>query len=372
MEWIAAAEIERAIAGVSGIRMAAREVTFETECPEPAVVALKTVDDVFIQAGEITGVGHTKADLQPLAARLARLDWAPAALAVAAVRDLPASPRFDVVASLEGRRTYNRFDVENSTGRLLQSRLGGTHLPRTDNARPVDPDLTVRLFLRGSRAVAALRLGPRPLHRRSYKEDAGPGTLHPPVAAMLAMLTNPTAGEAVADPFCGDGTVAIEAALLRTGADISASDIDPARVEHARRNAERAGVEIQCSIADAGDITWDAGSVDVVVTNPPWNVSVSGSGELHQSLDPFWSRLLNAFTAHGRLCVLADADLKVPARIERFGYLVPFRAQIRLAGRISEVVLARPATANRLQLPADLARWRDRARRDGVVTEAGW
>lgn len=372
LEWISAAEIERDIAGAAMITMAAREVSFETERPEPAAARLKTVDDLFIQVGEVGGVGHTKADLSPLATQLARLEWRSSIPAVTALRELPEALRFDVVASLEGRRTYNRFDVENGTGRLLQDPLGGTHLPRTDSVRPKDPDLTVRLFLRGSTAVAALRLGQRPLHRRGYKEEAGPGTLHPPVAAMLAMLADLAADQTMIDPFCGDGTIAIEAALLGTGADVSASDIDATRVGNARRNAERAGVRVRFSVTDAGKAAWAPGSVDAVVTNPPWNVAVSGSGELRRSLDPFWARLSDAFTAQGRICALGDAELQIPARIASLGHVVTMSTQIRLAGRISEVVLAHPAAAEPFHLPANLARWRARARRAGIVTEAGW
>ena len=160
------------------------------------------------------GVGRTK-DVPPLLARaVAGLDWEAALAELAAVRAVAPEPRIDVVASLDGRRNYNRFAVENAVGNELARRLRGPYLARTPAGRePGEPDLTVRVFLQGEEAAVALATGSSPLHRRAYKADAGAGTLHPPLAAALAHVSGLRGGDVVADPFCGDGTIAIEAAL---------------------------------------------------------------------------------------------------------------------------------------------------------------
>ena len=113
-----------------------------------------------------------------MARRIAELDWHTALGHVGKLRQLPDRPLFDVVASLDGRRTFNRYDLENATGAALAPILRGRHLARTGTARPDgDSDLTVRLFVHGPDAAVALRLADRPLHRRPWKLDTGPGTL---------------------------------------------------------------------------------------------------------------------------------------------------------------------------------------------------
>src|SRR5213080_4784960 len=241
IEWVCAEEIARTLPA-GDVRLARREVTFRLPSVDDRLHALRTVDDVFVRVGELGDVGTTKDALPVLARRLAALDWSAAAPGAVPGR------RFDVVASIEGRRTYNRYAVEAAAGAALAPVLGATFVARTDAGSAGESDVTVRLFLRGPVAVAALRLGARPLHRRAYKQDTGPGTLHPPLAAALARLAAPAGGEHVLDPFCGDGTLAIEAALAYPDARVTGTDIDPARVANARANAQRAGVAVEFAV----------------------------------------------------------------------------------------------------------------------------
>jgi tRNA (guanine6-N2)-methyltransferase len=342
------------------------------------VPSLRTVDDAFLVVGTVPEVGATRTAPPEAARGAARLDWAAALDRLRRLRQLPAPavPRFDVVASLEGRHNYNRFTVENAIGAALAPVLGGAYLSRTADGRTADgrgadgqdagqPDLTVRVFVRGGTATVALRVADRPLHRRGYKQDTGPGTLHPPVAAALARLADPAPGATVADPFCGDGTIAIETALSYPDTRLFASDIDPVRLANAERNCERAGVDVTLSQQDAGQL--GASGLDAVLTNPPWNLAVEARGVLHSSLDPFWRRLPELLAPTGRLCLLADVELDAPGTLRRLGYRVALATQIRLAGRVLHVIRCGPGS-----LPAGLARWRGKALTAGVVTETGF
>jgi len=379
IEWVCAEEIARTLPA-GDVRLARREVTFRLPSVDDRLHALRTVDDVFVRVGEVGDVDTTKDALPVLARRLAALDWSAADPGAVPGRSVavPGRPaaepgavpgrRFDVVASIEGRRTYNRYAVEAAAGAALAPVLGATFVARTD-ARPAgESDLTVRLFLRGPVAIAALRLAARPLHRRAYKQDTGPGTLHPPLAAALARLAAPAGGERVLDPFCGDGTLAIEAALAYPDARVTGTDIDPARVANARANAQRAGVAVEFAVADAGGDARpadtradDTRTADVVLTNPPWNLAVDAAGTLAGSLDRFWR------TVPGRLCAVTDADLAVPEALRRLGFTTALTTRVRLAGRVSDVVLAAPPGHPAPALPPGLAAWREQAVRAGVV-----
>jgi tRNA (guanine6-N2)-methyltransferase len=373
LEWLTAGEVSDAPLEAGGLAMSNREVTFTVPDLTPALLRLRTVDDVFAEVGRVPGVGPARGALPLAARRTADLDWTGALGRLAAIRALAARPKLDVVASVAGKHNYNRFAVENAVGESLARRLNGSYLVRTSTGRQAgDPDLVVRVFVRDTEAVVAVQVGAQPLHRRRYKQEAGAGTLHPPVAAMLARLAAPAAGAAVADPFCGDGTIAVEAALACPGIQMLASDIDPARLGSARRNAARAGVGLPLCWADAAQLPWAGHSVAAVITNPPWNIAVEALGLLRGSLGGFWRQVPSLLTADGRLCLITDARLDAPRQLKRLGYQFALLTQVRLAGRVSHVLLCAPPEHSAPVLPDRLAGWRRRALAGGVVTDAGF
>ena len=146
------------------------------------------------------------------------------------------------------------------------------------------------------------------LHKRGYRPAHVAAPLRETLASAMVDLAHYRGRGDFCDPFCGSGTIAIEAALAARGRApglnrafsaekwrcfdpriwqeareeararefdgdyrIYASDIDPEAVEIAKKNARRAGVDdiIEFSVADAAkfDRRTDDG---VIVTNPPY------------------------------------------------------------------------------------------------------
>ncbi len=147
-----------------------------------------------------------------------------------------------------------------------------------------------------------------PLFKRGYRPGHVAAPLRETLAAAMVGFARYRGRDALWDPFCGSGTIPIEAALMarnrapglaRTFAaqawglvpaavwdrekeqarsleyhgdyHIFASDIDPKAVALARENARRAGVgvDITFSVADARSMPapWEKG---VIVCNPPY------------------------------------------------------------------------------------------------------
>jgi tRNA (guanine6-N2)-methyltransferase len=365
LEWVGADEIASRWPSATSVRLARREVVFELSSVDAGLLDLRTVDDLFVRVGGLDEVATTREGLRGLGRRVAALPFD--------TDGPPPGPRVDVVASVEGRRTYSRFEVEQAVGPAVAARLGGSYLTRAADGRaPGDPDVSVRLFLRGTALTVATRLGPRPRHRRPYKQDTGAGTLHPPVAAALARLACPADGAVVLDPFCGDGTIAIETAMAYPRTRALGSDLDPLRLGNAAANAARAGVRPAFVRADAGRLPVRPGSMGAVVTNPPWSLAVDAGGRLDASLEEFWVRLGEPLAADGRVCLVADEGLDAPGTARRLGWPVGLAARNRLAGRVSHVVLCGVPGGAAPRLDAGLARWRERAIADGVVTDTGF
>lgn len=79
-----------------------------------------------------------------------------------------------------------------------------------------DPDVRVVLHLHGTSATIALDLA-GPLHKRGYRVKTVPAPLNETLAAGILLLAGYDGTAAFADPFCGSGTLCIEAALIASG-----------------------------------------------------------------------------------------------------------------------------------------------------------
>lgn len=181
------------------------------------------------------------------------------------------------------------------------------------------------------------------LHKRGYRPASGAAPLRETLAAAIAMTARPREDTLLWDPFCGSGTIAIEAAMIATrrapGLDRSfageafarlpeplwreareaaraqiltdshfeayASDIDEDILDLTYENALRAGVENHLNIfqADARDIK-RLDRRGTVICNPPYGERMGERQEIQElyrqmgkafrSLDPWQIYILTS------------------------------------------------------------------------------
>lgn len=160
------------------------------------------------------------------------------------------------------------------------------------------------------------------LHKRGYRPDAGAAPLRETLAAAIALTARPKDDVLLWDPFCGSGTIAIEAAMIarriapglkrsfaaerfpRINAEMWesarqearsfeikessfeawASDIDEEILDVAYENALRAGVEENIKIfsADARDIKKPEERRGTIICNPPYGERMGEMREIEQ------------------------------------------------------------------------------------------
>jgi hypothetical protein len=123
---------------------------------------------------------------------------------------------------------------------------------------------------------------------------------------------------------------------------------------------------------DAGQLDLSDQSVDALATNPPWNLAVEAAGALRGGLGPFWAQAARVLSPAGRLGLIAEAELGVPGELRRRGYQLSLVQTVRLAGRLSEIVLCAPPGHPPWALPDGSARWRKRALAEGLTTDTGF
>ena len=160
------------------------------------------------------------------------------------------------------------------------------HTP--DNAHAVEVHILILIIDDIARVL--LDVTGDPLHKRGYRSESGEAPLKESLAAALVAFSGWKYREPLLNPFCGSGTIAIEAAMMARNIppgltrhfrvvslpfhdrmlltavkkdlegkiypsgkyEIFASDVNTEMVEIAKRNAERAGVgeDITFSVSD--------------------------------------------------------------------------------------------------------------------------
>ena len=331
-EEIAAGEVADQL-GAGPAATTHRLVRFRSAAPAAELPTLRSVDDVFLLLLERSGVGHTRAELGVLAGWARELDLGPALDWASRARDVRPARGLELIASFLGARKYTRFELEEAVGPTIAERLG-VPLVRLREPGRTAPDLSLRLHLDHETALLGLRVAAAPLHRRPYKHDSVPGSLHPPVAFALCRLAGLGTGDLLVDPFCGAGTIAIE-----SGSAGLALDVRAAAVCATVRNAARAGAPVRAVRGDAGALPLAAASVRRIVTNPPWLNQVDYAGSLAGRPGRLWRELTRVLAPDGLAVVLGAGE---DGDVATAGLSRTVAARLSLSGTWAEVSILRP------------------------------
>lgn len=333
LEWLLAAEL-RARLGVQPSEIGHREVFF-TAGARQDVLDLGVADDLFLVAGRIDDVSHTRDGLKYLSERVAQLPLRQTLEQLKRFRNFSPKEPFEVVASFLGKRNYSRDEIELRVAEAIALRTGQRFIPHSPGARTT---ASWRIHIRDGAAVLALRIAPKALHRRDYKQDSRPGSLHPPLARAMAILADLRPRHVVLDPFCGAGTILVEAFRVEPEAILIGSDCDAAAIEAANSNANRAMARVELKLADAGSLSLEAGSVHRVITNLPWGRAVAPKGSLSHSFQGFFDEMERVCSPCRKIILLVDAEHE--SKIREQGYLLANSAfRVRVFGRWATVAM---------------------------------
>lgn len=249
---------------------------------------------------------------------------------------IPKDAAFPVNADSVKSKLFSVSDIQSVSKKAAAERLirfYKSSLPETAEKY----DIHIKLFK--DRVSACLNTSGQGLNRRGYRAANVQAPIRETLAAGLVILTGWKGDSDFADPMCGSGTIAIEAAMI--GANIApglnrifdaekwriykdeweierekarsakkepaivfASDIDRNALSAADRNAKAAGVELKIFHADIKDFSRKD---CIVLSNPPYAERMGDIKSVHELYIAMGKALKNA---DRKYIITADDDFE--------------------------------------------------------------
>ena len=120
-------------------------------------------------------------------------------------------------ASTKNSRLFSSSDIQSIVKKAIVNKLHDAyHISWFEEN---GDDYPLRVFILNDVVTIAIDTTGESLHKRGYRRLAGAAPLSETLAAALIMLTPWHADRILVDPFCGSGTIPIEAAMI--GANIA-------------------------------------------------------------------------------------------------------------------------------------------------------
>ncbi|MEM3617226.1 MAG: TRM11 family methyltransferase [Candidatus Bathyarchaeia archaeon] len=210
-------------------------------------------------------------------------------------------------------------------GMALERKLGEIILNTAENVRVnlQNPQKTFTGILTDDKLVFGLKLAdmpPKPyMDRRPKKKPFfHPSAMPPKLARCMVNLAKPKADDLVFDPFCGTGSILIEAALI--GCRVLGVDIQKRMVRGSRKNFAYFGIEPEgLMVADAKSLP--VKTVDAVVADPPYGRSATTFRRTtRQIIEDCLKAIGDMLSAGRRICMAAPKMVAISQIGKTLGY----------------------------------------------------
>jgi putative N6-adenine-specific DNA methylase/tRNA (guanine6-N2)-methyltransferase len=215
---------------------------------------------------------------------------------------LQSASSFRVTSYRHGTHDFNHLKIQQAAGSALVERY----------QTPVSldhPDCNLRVDLYELQCLIGMPLHSSGLDRRYHKVYQPRVTLNPTVAyGMLQFLAPNQSYNRLLDPFCGSGTILLEAANTLPHWEIYGSDYNPETIEGVQKNiiAENRSNSITVKAADARNLdqAYPAQFFNGIVTNPPYGIRMGKQMNFYHFYHRFLVGVSQVLQPEGRLVIL--------------------------------------------------------------------
>lgn len=202
----------------------------------------------------------------------------------------------------------DRGKLERSLGEQTLEKIKHAKVDLTNPKKTFFGVLTENRFVFGLKMAEIL---PKPfVERRPQRRPFfHPSTLLAKLARCMVNLAKPKAGELVLDPFCGTGSLLVEAGLI--GCKVLGFDVQRRMVKGSLQNLAYYGVKPEGMIAaDARRLP--VKEVDCIVTDPPYGRSATTLGlSTEQLVRDFLSTAQESVRKGHRICIASPKSIRI-------------------------------------------------------------
>lgn len=224
---------------------------------------------------------------------------------------IPKDGCFPVDGDAVKSKLFSVSDIQSISKKAIVDRLMSKH--RTKMLPETGKRYNVHIKMLRDKVSVCINTSGMGLNRRGYRKGNVKAPIRETLAAGIVMISGWRGGP-LADPMCGSGTVAIEAAMIGAGiapginrsfdaqswndfgrafdtakeqarqnrtqpCEIYASDIDTKALRSADTNAKAAGVKIKLYHADVADFKRNDCTI---ITNPPYAQRLGQKNQVHE------------------------------------------------------------------------------------------
>lgn len=161
---------------------------------------LRTADRVKLKVAEFPA-----ATFEQLFAETNAVDWA---------AFLPENVQFPVIGKSVKSKLASVSDCQKIVKKAIVEKLKRQYHKTSDWLEESGPVYKIEVALHKDIATITIDTSGSGLHKRGYRIRQGEAPLKETLAAALVLLTNWNPNRTLIDPFCGSGTIPIEAALI--------------------------------------------------------------------------------------------------------------------------------------------------------------
>jgi len=264
---------------------------------------LRTAERVYIKLGEFEAQTFDELFDATFA-----LDW---------LKILPPAATFPVLCSTSHSMLHNEPAIQSIVKKAIVKKL---QTERDQNPLP-ETGPTYSILTRFHKDICTLGLDTTgdSLHKRGYRPQATLAPIKETLAAALVLLSDWKHEEILVDPFCGSGTILIEAAMIaqniapgmnrnfsfqkwtdfdpkilpklianateqrkQLDLKIYGYDLDQHAIKIARDSGHNAGVKIYFEQADVHELDFEKMDNVTIITNPPYGERLSETVEVEK------------------------------------------------------------------------------------------
>jgi len=287
---------------------------------------LRTADDIYKFLGYCNGVDNTKLSTEKIINYFEQN-------VLPTIKTFSKNQFTRITVSFLGTRNFNRFYIENSVNRILESQTKSIVLSNEKGDKWKQGEKRIRIHIEDDKAYFGIGLQDKPLHRRQWRVNSYPAQLHPPLAAAMCMITKTVKGIKIVDPFCGSGTILIESAIQNKISKHFGFDIEKKAIEISKENSNLAIVDVEFDNEDFYNRFKSFGEY-FIITNPPW-------GDKH-SIDPkhenkFFEKLIAIISQSKGAVILIPEDLISNLKSRNIALTEIFQTRVR--GKLASAIL---------------------------------